>query len=135
MTQKKIDEFGTELSDLRTDSKLNVARVVDVETAERKYGGDYPQHDLVDEGVVITYETASGRTFNKWHRKPDEWVEVFDLVLLLDYWDLHPGDIDRLSSDDYTFEVPLSEGTDIDWQSIERTVHTEQLEAGDDDER
>lgn len=136
-----LDEFGKELSNVKMDTKMEWAAVEDVEVSEK-----YEAMDAVDlndpggsdDGIQITYQMASGQRFVRWYAKPSDWNRIHDLVLLLDFWGVHPGEIERLEDDDETFEVPLKfvQATDewkIDWQEIERTIHTRQLEAQGDE--
>lgn len=139
MTYKNIDEFGDELAKVRMDSQLKWAEVDDAEvmTREEAFDDVKPSDGSArDEGIEITFSLASERTVSVWYRKPHNWSPMKDLVLLLHYWELDPGDIDRLTDDDRTFEVPMSyddseEAFRLDWQTIEQTVHTQQLEEDD----
>lgn len=135
---KDLEEFGKRLANKQTDTQLKVATVKDAEPMIREsyYDRVTPNASgASDAGLKVTFETASGRTFNEWFEEPAKWDMVMsDLVLLLEYWDLHPGDIDRLGSDDHVFEVPVAYekgNPTIDWQSVEQTVNTSQLEERD----
>lgn len=134
---KDIDDFADELAAIQTDSNLNWAGVRNATpvTRERYYDSvDPSDDDAHDYGLAIEFEAASGETFSEWYEKPPEWDHwKSDLVLLLLFWDIDPGDLDKLRDDEEVYEVPLNDDRSIDWQEIERSVHTKQLEEADDD--
>ena len=137
MTQTKLSDFGDDLADIRMDGKLGWAGVKDAEpmTKEAYFEDVEPGDDDADvPGLSITFETASGREFSDWFPKPTEWDPVMsNLVLLLEFWEIHPGEIERLIDEGETFEIPYDAEADApDWAEIERTIHTRQLEEADD---
>lgn len=140
--QSDLTEFGSELADVQADTQLEWAAVEEAEVMRREdafsdVSPDDP--DAADEGLRITYHLASGRTVEEWYEKPTEWdMMMNDLVLLLEYWQLDPGDIDQLNDEDEVYEVPVEHDDSVgnfrpDWQSVEQTIHTrEKAEEVDD---
>jgi hypothetical protein len=139
--QSELNEFGQDLSDVQADTQLEWAAVENAAVMRREDAfTDVTPGDAgaSDQGITVTYHLASGRTVEEWYEKPTEWDMVAnDLVLLLEYWELDPGDIDQLDADDEVFEVPVEHDDSVgnfrpDWQAIERTIHTRELDAEDD---
>lgn len=138
-----IEEFAEELASTKTDTKMEWAAVASATPVPKEKYFDNVEPgdaDARDRGLTITFETASGREINEWYKKPVEWdLLTSNLVLLLEFWGLDPGDVDRLNHDDVSFEVPLRfnqgrERWEPDWNEIERSVHTKRLEAQEDDD-
>lgn len=139
--QSELSEFGEQLAHVQTDSQLNWAAVKDAEPMRRENArsdvepGD---SDAGDDGLLITFELASGRELDLWYRKPTEWdIVAENLVLLLEYWDLDPGDLDKLAGEEELHEIPVEHDESVgdfrpDWQRIVQTIQTRQLEAKDD---
>lgn len=143
MTSRQTDlgEFADELADVQADSQLKWAAVVDAEVMRRETAFKdvvYRDDNRHDEGVLLTFELASGQEFEQWYAKPPQWYEsISDLVTLLKYWGVSPGDLDKLANDDDVYEVPVEfdhgeHHWQPDWQEIEKSLHTRQLEAQDD---
>lgn len=141
--QTELTEFGNDLSNVKADSQLEWAAVADasVMRRERAYSDVTPDEDgASDEGLRIRFNLASGRSIEEWYEKPTEWdIMSNNLVLLLEYWGLDPSEIEQLDDDEEeVFEVPVTHDDSVgnfvpDWQEIERTIHTRQLEEKDDD--
>lgn len=136
-----IEEFGEDIASTRMDTKMEWAEVVGADPMTREeFDEDIgPGHaDAKDEGLFIQFRMASGDLKDEWFRKPNEWdIIASNLVLLLKFWELHPGDLDKLNSNDESFELPMryesGEGQwQPDWRKIEQTVHTRSLEEDDD---
>jgi len=139
--QTDLSEFGEELSAVRADSQLEWAAVQSGKILRREDAfSDITPEDpnALDEGLEIVFELASGRVIEEWFEKPTEWDMMSNnLVLLLEYWELDPGDIEQLNDEENVFEIPVEHDDSVgdfrpDWQAIEQTIHTRQLEEEDD---
>lgn len=140
MTQTTLSDFAADLEAVQADSQLEWAAVssATVATREQAFSDvEPPDEDARDEGLLVEYELASGRRIEDWYAKPTEWDMVTNnLVLLLEYWNLDPVDMERLDGDEEVYEVPVTHDNAIgdfrvDFRQVERTI--EARSQGEDD--
>lgn len=115
--QKRLDEFGRQLSELKIASDVEEAEVFDL----------WPEESEGVEMLAVLYQTATGETFLKEYRKPPDYDTAYDLVVLLQYAEVDPNSLDELLGTRVPIERQAGHWK-LDWARMEATITTRRTE-------